>query len=445
MFHRPTSPPCFGLALLTWLLVLHAAAAAAAEKCDETVFSTLVLILGIVLVTVGVFLFSAAFILACCVSKVKQSHTAPTDSKKRLTVMCIDIDQALYFWMEEGDKMLYAIEKYNRMVRGLIVKYECLEWRSNECGLFVVVTQHPKHAARLARHLQHIMQQDSWDSCFDNFYIQTEVQRQQEDPDDVATSAFASEYKAIWNGPRVRVGIHSALPNVIMKSNGIGHNDYGSPASTTAYELCQLANGGQILVSEETYTEVVDPRGGDRLKEKLIFKNRREITFSSAPRVVVVRELVAMARREFPSTYLKGRPLYIQAKYRHKGAERDNWLRERGSPVIVPKSTRKSQAKDRRLTAPTLDAAAINASPEKTPRSFRSRRSLARSDSRASMSRPSSRASMSMASMNASPMSPTSMPSTRGRRRRQATATIASPSAAPVRPSTATPSSSAVS
>lgn len=274
-----------------------AAAITTDDICGETALTIIIFVIGIALCSVFFVLFIITCFIGCCMKKGKSNSNAPSSSKN-VSIVVADIDQSTLLWGLDRVRMAHAMTKYNSIVRGLLDKYGGYEWYCSGSGVFVMAFRSSTSAVKMAQHLQHRLIQEPIDNFFDNSYIHLEMKRQREDQEKLATSAFAPDYDLIWNGPRACIGLHSAeMDKFVDKASG--NTDYWGPGVGVAYDLCEQAHGGQILMSHEFY-EASFGKSKDLRKKYKVREPPYELCLPSYMQPTPVYELIAVSRREFP-------------------------------------------------------------------------------------------------------------------------------------------------
>ena len=106
---------------------------------------------------------------------------------------------------------------------------------------FMVVSKCPKQMLYLALDIQRSFLAQEWDPAINGAY---------KVPDDVECGN-----RRLWNGLRVRCGLHYGMPEVEFEPSTGGYDYYGTGVNTAA-RIESVAHGGQIVVSAEYWAAV---------------------------------------------------------------------------------------------------------------------------------------------------------------------------------------------
>eukprot|EP00796_Vickermania_ingenoplastis_P008068 gene8068-5620_t len=175
----------------------------------------------------------------CC-----HSNGAPTDKKKPITI--IQTLTSLTEYYQEASK------EYMNLMRELIKKHKCYEAKCDG-NRFIIVSKSPFHAVQLAADIQPTMLQYDWKTeKFDAWYKLVEEKLQVENYTNYTPILSPEEYQALWNGPRVRVGVHTGICGVHYASSFKRYRYFGAPVKTSLF-VEEMGQGGQSLVTEATW------------------------------------------------------------------------------------------------------------------------------------------------------------------------------------------------
>ncbi|CCD15914.1 unnamed protein product [Trypanosoma congolense IL3000] len=146
--------------------------------------------------------------------------------------------------------MADAVEAHHQLMRPLIVRYGCYEVKTVGDS-FMIACRGPLAAVQLAGALQRCFLHHDWGTtALDDSYREFELQKAEEDVEYKPPTAHLDPcvYRELWNGLRVRVGIHTGLCDIRLDEVTKGYDYYGS-TSNMAARTESIANGGQVLLT----------------------------------------------------------------------------------------------------------------------------------------------------------------------------------------------------
>jgi adenylate cyclase len=185
--------------------------------------------------------------------KRDNSH-APVDPSVPVTLIFTDIESSTSLWAVAPEAMAPALDAHHALIRSLIEKHRCYEVKTVG-DAFMIATRDADCAIQLAVELQHLFFKQSWGREIDSAYLDLEMQRAEEAGEENATNLLCKlpeeRYRSMWNGLRVRVGIHTGICDIKLDEITQGVDYYGTVVNTAARVEAQ-ANGGQVLVSQAT-------------------------------------------------------------------------------------------------------------------------------------------------------------------------------------------------
>jgi class 3 adenylate cyclase/predicted ATPase len=139
-----------------------------------------------------------------------------------VTLLFTDIAGSSRLWEQYGDRFIPVWQAHDAILRDAMSRFQGYEVKS-EGDAFMVAFSDPTDAVHCALYAQTALARYPW-------------------PADI--------------GPiRVRMGLHSGEPFVF-------HNDYFGPVVNRAAYICKAAQGGQVLISEETQQQVAEQVDG---------------------------------------------------------------------------------------------------------------------------------------------------------------------------------------
>eukprot|EP00667_Euglena_gracilis_P000278 EG_transcript_278 len=216
----------------------------------------------------------------------RDNSRAPKDAARDLCVMFTDIQASTALWAEVPEMMAAALDVHHTIIRRLIAKYKCYEVKTIGDS-FMVACAAPLAAVQLALAIQEALYSHSWQAdSIDVFY------RRQ-----TACKLPADGYARLWNGLRVRVGLHYGRAQIHFDETTKGYDYYGTVVNAAA-RIEGAAHGGQVVLSQGAFDRVqayceanavaVRPLGGVQLRGL------------PAPVDLVQVLPAAFAEREFP-------------------------------------------------------------------------------------------------------------------------------------------------
>ncbi|CBH13844.1 receptor-type adenylate cyclase GRESAG 4,putative [Trypanosoma brucei gambiense DAL972] len=230
----------------------------------------------------------------------RDNENAPKELTDPVTLIFTDIDSSTAQWAAHPELMPDAVATHHRIIRTLISKYECYEVKTVGDS-FMIACKSPFAAAQLACDLQRCFLEHDWKTdVFDTSYREFERQRAEGDGDYVPPTGHLDPdvYSRLWNGLRVRVGIHTGLCDIRHDEVTKGYDYYGR-TSNMAARTGSVANGGQVLLTRSTYLAVT---GGER--EQLNVTALGDVPLRGVPKPVEMYQLNAVPERTFAALLL---------------------------------------------------------------------------------------------------------------------------------------------
>ncbi|AAZ12808.1 receptor-type adenylate cyclase GRESAG 4, putative [Trypanosoma brucei brucei TREU927] len=195
-------------------------------------------------------------VFLCCIMRNKRDNdNAPKELADPVTLIFTDIESSTAQWATQPELMPDAVATHHSMVRSLIENYDCYEVKTVGDS-FMIACKSPFAAVHLAQELQRRFLHHDWGTTvFDEFYREFEERHAEEGDGKYKppTARLDPEvYRQLWNGLRVRVGIHTGLCDIRYDEVTKGYDYYGQTANTAA-RTESVGNGGQVLMTCETY------------------------------------------------------------------------------------------------------------------------------------------------------------------------------------------------
>eukprot|EP00667_Euglena_gracilis_P002136 EG_transcript_2136 len=159
-------------------------------------------------------------------------HSAP---RGPVAIMFVNVHSSVTLWDRYPEATSWAFNQYNLIVRNLVAEFDGYEVRAMG-DVFMVVFQRAADALQCAMRIQEDLLKQHWP-----------LELQQE-PACCMQKDLQNE--VIWNGPRVRTGIHFGAPELVV--NRLQERvDFLGPAVHLAAQVEVKASGGQTLVTED--------------------------------------------------------------------------------------------------------------------------------------------------------------------------------------------------
>ncbi|CAD2221767.1 Adenylate and Guanylate cyclase catalytic domain containing protein, putative [Angomonas deanei] len=210
---------------------------------------------GALLVLIAVILI----VIFCCCLDSRDNKNAPKKLEEPVTLIFTDIESSTALWAAAPQLMPDAVATHHKLIRQLIQKYKCYEVKTIGDS-FMIACKEAFVAVQLAQELQRRFLKHDWgtheiDECYHAF----ENRKADDIPDYEPPTANLSPdvYSALWNGLRVRVGIHTGLSDIRCDDVTGGYDYYGE-TSNMAARTEAIGNGGQVVMTESTWWALSD-------------------------------------------------------------------------------------------------------------------------------------------------------------------------------------------
>nr|Q99279.1 RecName: Full=Receptor-type adenylate cyclase GRESAG 4.1; AltName: Full=ATP pyrophosphate-lyase; AltName: Full=Adenylyl cyclase [Trypanosoma brucei brucei]CAA36364.1 putative adenyl/guanylyl cyclase [Trypanosoma brucei] len=185
----------------------------------------------------------------------RNNNRAPKEPTDPVTLIFTDIESSTALWAAHPDLMPDAVAAHHRMVRSLIGRYKCYEVKTVGDS-FMIASKSPFAAVQLAQELQLCFLHHDWGTnALDDSYREFEEQRAEGECEYTPPTAHMDPevYSRLWNGLRVRVGIHTGLCDIIRHDEVTKGYDYYGRTPNMAARTESVANGGQVLMTHAAY------------------------------------------------------------------------------------------------------------------------------------------------------------------------------------------------
>ncbi|AAZ10966.1 receptor-type adenylate cyclase GRESAG 4, putative [Trypanosoma brucei brucei TREU927] len=251
---------------------------------------------------VALALFAAPLVVVLYVLRrgARDNDSAPKEPMEPVTLIFTDIESSTAQWAAHPELMPDAVSTHHRLIRSLIVQYGCYEVKTVGDS-FMIACKKPFAAAQLASDLQRCFLRHEWGTtAFDDSYREFERQRADDDNEYKAPSARLDPevYRQLWNGLRVRVGVHTGICDIRRDEVTKGYDYYGR-TSNMAARTESVANGGQVLLSRAAYLSLSNSERG-----QLDVTALGSMSLRGVPKPVEMYQLNAVVGRSFAALRL---------------------------------------------------------------------------------------------------------------------------------------------
>eukprot|EP00667_Euglena_gracilis_P002961 EG_transcript_2964 len=180
----------------------------------------------------------------------RDNRYAPKDPSKPFAVVFTDIQSSTGLWGRDPVEMSRCLQAHHELIRELIREHRLYEVKTVGDS-FMVTTSSAHDALLFALDVQTTLFENDWEwEGADDFYRETTLA--------FTKATSADEYSELWNGLRVRVGIHYGLGEVTYDEVSKGYDYYG-PVVNAAARIEALGHGGQVVVSEDLLAALPTP------------------------------------------------------------------------------------------------------------------------------------------------------------------------------------------
>eukprot|EP00667_Euglena_gracilis_P002432 EG_transcript_2433 len=180
----------------------------------------------------------AVMLLQRHTTMMKVMHTAP---KRDVAIMLTDVKSSTALWDRYPEAMSWAVNQHNYIIRQLLGEFDGYEVKTVG-DTFMVVFQDACQALHCAMRVQEDLLHHHWP-----------LELMEEE---MCTIQRDSAGQVIWNGLRVRTGIHFGTPELVVDRER-GRVDYMGLAVNAAALVQSKASGGQTLITEALYEQLL--------------------------------------------------------------------------------------------------------------------------------------------------------------------------------------------
>eukprot|EP00808_Paulinella_micropora_P020250 g41271.t1 len=216
---------------------------------------------------------------------------APTG---QVTFVFTDVQSSTSLWEKVPDAMDICLEMHDKILRGLLIKFKGYEVKT-EGDAFMVAFFTVLDAVLWCLSCQEELVQADW---------LPEFLKHPAGIREVATDEDGQEV-VVWNGMRIRMGIHTGRPNC-RRNPVTGRMDYFGPVVNMSARISDAGHGGQVVISHDVL-EVVEKEVEEK-KNEIFQQMRTEVRDEGFHRLKGIAEELRLysihsrllARRQFP-------------------------------------------------------------------------------------------------------------------------------------------------
>ncbi|XP_018644076.1 receptor-type adenylate cyclase, putative [Schistosoma mansoni] len=230
----------------------------------------------------------------------RNNNRAPREPTDPVTLIFTDIESSTALWAAHPELMPDAVAAHHRMIRSLIARYDCYEVKTVGDS-FMIASKSPFAAVQLAQELQLCFLHHDWGTnAIDDSYREFEEQCTEGECEYTPPTARLDPevYSRLWNGLRVRVGIHTGLCDIRHDEVTKGYDYYGRTPNMAA-RTESVANGGQVLMTRSTYLSLSAEE-----REQIDVTALGAVTLRGVPKPVEMYQLNAVPGRVFTALQL---------------------------------------------------------------------------------------------------------------------------------------------
>nr|CCC93447.1 unnamed protein product [Trypanosoma congolense IL3000] len=245
--------------------------------------------------------------LCCMCRSSRDNDNAPKEPSDPVTLIFTDIESSTALWAAHPERMPDAVAAHHRIVRSLISSYNCYEVKTVGDS-FMIACNSASAAVRLARGLQQCFLDYDWGTnVFDMSYRNFEEERASSDESYTPKTARLDPevYCKLWNGLRVRIGIHTGLCDIRHDEVTKGYDYYGQTPNMAA-RTESVTNGGQVLLTHAAYYSLSAAE-----RTELDVKAMGPVSLRGVPEPVKMYQLNTVPGRSFAALRLDREADYL--------------------------------------------------------------------------------------------------------------------------------------
>ena len=232
-------------------------------------------VLAIALPILCVTMFSVLALLIY--RRIRRSNIhAPTDAKVPVAVLYCEVYKAAALWKTHRAEMCCVVDQLDELLRNLCWAHRGYHIESIHGDTFHAVFRNADDALAMAQASQLEIHRQNWRApALEDYYREIDKLN--------SVDSYVGGYEALWNGPRLKVALHSGMLEVHKDRASNLYTYSGSTLSDTQLIL-DVAQGGQILGSDVFFHRTTaDPSSHQHLLRRMGVVKRGD-------RIIRVRE-----------------------------------------------------------------------------------------------------------------------------------------------------------
>jgi class 3 adenylate cyclase len=170
----------------------------------------------------------------------------------QVTFVFTDVQSSTTLWEKVPDAMDSALEQHDRILRELLRKYNGYEVKT-EGDAFMVTFFTALDALLWCCEVQHRLVEAEWHE---------DLLQMPSAKKEFATNPESKVETVVFNGIRIRMGVHTGYPNC-RRNPVTGRMDYFGPVVNRSARVSDTAHGGQIVATQEVMDILFDKGRND--------------------------------------------------------------------------------------------------------------------------------------------------------------------------------------
>ena len=192
----------------------------------------------------------AGFAIFNATAKSRDNAAAPKDDSQSFTIVFTDIQSSTSLWARLPATMATAVDDHHDIIRLLIKRFNGYEVKTIGDS-FMVAFKSPTSALEFALAIQDAFLKHDWRDGGDIQQTYTELMEA------TAPEKSVESVTSLWNGLRVRVGVHTGKGSIQQDPVTLGYDYYGTVVNTAA-RVESVGHGGQVLITDSTFFAVTE-------------------------------------------------------------------------------------------------------------------------------------------------------------------------------------------
>lgn len=224
---------------------------AAESKSDTTKVIAIAVPVGVV----GLALIIGYFVYSEREKRKNQRNIDYAPKSGEVVLMFTDIQDSTKLWGTCPASMSLSLDHHHRIIRECIADYKGYEVKTvGDC--FMIACSSVEDSVSLALAIQDGLQKQQFPKAISAVY----ACKNEDDLDAVDDNAEdLADLDPLFNGLRVRIGMHCGVPDCVFDEVTRGYDYYGPPVNVAA-RVESTAKGGQINASRDLVSRISDQR-----------------------------------------------------------------------------------------------------------------------------------------------------------------------------------------